>query len=663
MYYRHLIKPLCLIGNLICCSIIADSATPWQYYGGAPGGGHYSELNQITPSNVNQLKVAWIYHTDDMHKGGDGQAPTGFEATPIFFNKSLYFCTPHNMVIAVDPATGQQKWKFDPQVDRSIRPVEGTFVCRGVAAYTNSQLPAGQLCQQTIFAGTVDGRLMALDANTGQLCKNFGNQGIVNFKQDYMAPIPLSAAQMQALRIPGASVERIKKFQKAQGGSTSGPIVIGNKVVLGEAFDDNALQHMPAGVVQAFDAATGKPLWVFNSIPKGIQSYTGAGNAWGPLSADLQHNIIYIGTTSPSTDYYGADRKMPLPLTDAVIALNADTGEPIWHQQLVHHNLYDYELAAQPTLVNIYHAGIQQPVVIEALKTGMIFTFDQATGKPVFPITERAIPGSTIPGEQASPTQPAVMLPKPLLSRPLTSKDMWGITPLDRLWCQREFKKYDYNGLFTAPSTRGWVAFPFAGGGMNWGSVAYDPNSNLLIVNYSRVAQIDQLTLKADTEEGLKQQINHGVDAPMYGTPYVLYRKLFLSPLGIPCNAPPWGMLAAINMDTGKIVWQQPFGSVEKYGIDSPEKWGSPNMGGSMVTKSGLTFIGASMDRKFHAYNTWTGQLLWEAKLPSIANATPMTYDMNDKQYILIASGGGLGSPPNMIGDSVVAFALPDTAE
>lgn len=649
-------RSLLLSLTLTTTCAFAASSTQWSYYGGAPGGGHYSSLKQINTDNVSHLQKAWTYHTGDVSTKTHTSA-TAFEATPIFYHQTLYFCTPYNRVIALNPITGKAKWTFNPEIDQHAYPVEGVFVCRGVAAWTDPHTQEGQICHSRIIASTIDGRLFELDANTGHLCPGFGQKGMVNFREGAWNPLPLSDAQFRKIGIPQTLWGAMKEVEAAQGGSTSGPTVINGKIIIGSAMDDNVLTNMPDGVVRAYDATNGKLLWTFHTIPHNMQGKTGAGNVWGPISVDPKHNIVYVGTSTLSPDYWGGERIANIPYANALVALNANTGKPIWHFQTVHHDLYDYDLAAQPTLINIKKGNETIPAVVQPTKTGFLFTFNRLTGKPIFPIEEKPVPMTTAPGDQASPSQPYPVLPKPLIPLKLTADNMWGLTFLDRWICQRTFRKYRYEGLFTPASVQGSIEFPFTGGGINWGSVAFDPNSQLLITNFSRLAQI--VTLIPRTQYPAAQTLGANHTAPGFESPYALQRKLFMSPLGIPCTPPPWGVLAAIDMRTGQIKWEHPFGTVKKFGIHSLSAWGSPNTGGSLVTKGGLIFIGASIDNRFHAYDINTGKLLWETTLPAVAAAVPMTYQINGKQYIVVAAGGGMGTPNSMLGDSLVAYKLP----
>lgn len=632
-------------------------ASDWPAYGGQKGGGHYSSLTQITPDNVDKLKVAWIYHTGQVSDGSDGSQPTAFEATPILSEGVLYTCTPYNQILALNPINGKKIWLYDPKLDRKQPNSQGAFICRGVASWIDMNAPKNAVCRHRIFEVTVDGRLIGVDGKTGKLCHDFGNNGQVDLKKNFI--VPITTQNYQKYGVPKSHIQGVNKALQGQAGSSSAPVVINNLVVIGLSIGDNIMANMPDGVVRAYDTRTGKLVWSWNPIPQNLREKTGAANAWGPLSVDEKNNFVLVPTSSPSPDYYGGNRLLPMPYTDAVVALNANTGKPVWHFQTIHHDLFDYDLAAQPTAVTITQNNKKIPVVIEGTKLGFVFVLNRLTGKPIFPIEERVVPASTVPGEKASPTQPIPILPEPLLSKkPITADQIWGLTYFDRKWCLSKYKQARNDGLFTPPSLKGSLIFPFVGGGINWGGVAYNPKANLLVVNFSRLAYLITLVPRDQADPThLKKNVQY---APAYGTPYAIHREFFLSPLGIPCTAPPWGELAAIDLNTGKIRWRIPFGTVKKMGIRSFEHWGSPNMGGALTTASGLIFIGAAMDDRFRAYNIWTGQKLWETKLPAQAAATPMTYQINGKQYIVISAGGALRTFKSLLGDAIVAFTLPN---
>ena len=646
-------KLFCCLG-LMTSSVFAFATvqqTAWPTPTGNRGGQHYSSLNQITPANVDRLKKAWVFHTGDVSTKVKTENPTTFETTPVLYKKSLIFCTPFNRVIALNGATGKELWSYNPHLDLSRYYGQSYLICRGVALWKNR-----------VFTSAQDGRLIALDADTGQLVAGFGQNGVVDLNQG-VPNLNISPDQYAKLGVTPDVQPLAHKIIPVTYSST--PAVINNEIIVGSSMADNYYQNIAPGLVRTYNAETGQLLWTFNPIPKAYQNKIGAANTWAMIATDAKNQLVFIATSSPSIDYYGVNRKAPIPYSTALIALNAKTGKVVWSQQLVHHNIYDYDLAAQPTLATIPVKGQPTPVVIEATKTGFIFVFNRLNGKPVFPIVEQPVPASDIPGEVTSPTQPFPANPafRLLNGRVLNPSTAWGLTPLDRYWCKHKMESLRTDGLFTPASLKGSIAFPFSGGGVNWGGVAYDPNTQTLIANSSAAAQVVRLIPRAQADKigYSKQTDGPGSNlVPAYGSPYAMQRYIFTSPLGVPCNSPAWGNLTAINLATGKRLWQVPAGAVKKWlGIRTPSRWGSPTIGGTLVTGSGLIFIGAGLDARLHAYDLQTGKALWDTGLPAVASATPMTYSIDGKQYVVIAAGGGMGSPNNLLGDSLVAYTLP----
>ena len=622
----------------------------WPTPTGDRGGQHYSPLNQINVDNVHHLKQAWVYHTGDVSTQVKTENPTTFESTPVLYQKTLIFCTPFNRVIAVNGETGQAIWTYNPHLDLSRYYGQSYLLCRGVA-----------LWNKEIFTATQDGRLIALNAATGKPVLSFGTKGVVDL--DVGADLhPISPKDYAQLGVTEEGIPLIKNIIPVSYSSV--PAMIDDKIIVGSSMADNYDQNIAPGLVRAYDAVSGKLLWTFNPIPKQYQGKIGAANTWAMIATDAANHLVFIATSSPSVDYYGKDRKDPMPYSTALIALNENTGQVVWSQQLVHHNIYDYDLASQPTLATMTIQGKPTEVVIQATKMGFIFVFDRLTGKAIYPIVESAVPASDVPGEQASLTQPMPADPafRLLNDRVLNPSTAWGITPIDRAWCRKKLTQLRTDGMDTPISLKGSIEFPFSGGGVNWGGVAYDPNQQIIIANNSAVAQIIRLIPRAEADQiGYSKQTDGPGSSlvPAYGTPYAMQRYLFVSPLGIPCNAPPWGNLTAINLQTGQRLWQIPFGAVRKWGgIRSPSRWGSPTVGGVLVTGGGLIFIASGMDARVHAYNLQTGDPLWSQNLPAIGSATPMTYSINGKQYIVVAAGGGMGSPKSLLGDALIAYVL-----
>ena len=623
----------------------------WPAYGQDYGGSRYSLLTQINKANVKHLKVAWTYRTGDVSDGTDrargtkAAGPSAFEATPILADGTLYLCTPFNRVMALDPETSAGRWTYDPHVDLSIR-YANQLVCRGVSTWLDPDRTVGEPCRRRIFLGTNDARLIALDAATGNPCADFGKDGQVDLTR-------------------GVGSVRPGEYQV-----TSPPAVIYDLVVVGSAISDNQRVDAPGGVVRAFAARTGALRWSWDTAPPDLSPeapqekstyHLGTANAWSILSVDPERDLVFVPTGNTSPDFYGGERHGLDFYSSSVVALRASSGEVVWHFQTVHHDLWDYDVPAQPALITLHRGGVDIPAVAQITKVGHLFLLHRETGEPLFPVEERAVPQTTVPGEQTSPTQPFPTAPSALVPHALTPEDAWGLTFWDRGRCRERIAALRSEGVFTPPSLEGTVMFPGNIGGGNWSGVAFEPERGLLLVNTNNLPFVVRL-IPRERYEAERRAVKPSVEiAPQTGTPYGMTREPLLSPFGLPCNPPPWGKLAAIELATGKMRWEIPLGTGRDRPIPIPLRWGTPNFGGAITTAGGLVFIGAAMDNYLRAFDVDTGEELWKGRLPAGGQATPLTYRLheNGKQYVVIAAGGH-GRMGTTVGDSVVAFALPD---
>ena len=654
-----------LLPLLVCCARTTpiDYSGPtagWASWGGNEGGMRYTAATQITPANVTHLKVAWTYRigepsllpehpTDPAEIAGllaKGITPElkrmpALEATPILAEGRLYLCSSTNRVVALDPETGHELWSFDPTLDST----GGVLVlCRGVSYYHDANAAAGSTCASRIFTGTQDARLIALDAADGKPCADFGAGGTVDLK------------------------ERLGPMRPGDYGVTAPPAIAGDRVIVGGRLTEDMRTDMPAGVVRAFDAHSGALLWAWNSVPPQAEGVTADGtyrrstaNTWSVFSVDTQRNLVFIPTGNAQVGLYGSTRAGDGRdyYAASVVALDAATGKVVWHFQTVHHDLWDYDVPSQPVLFDFPTARGPVAAVAQPTKQGYLFILNRETGEPLVPVEERPAPQQwAVEGEQLAPTQPVPVNETYVLQRPkLTEDDMWGFTPWDRGKCRDLFRAKNYEGVFTAPSLKGSITYPDNLGVMNWGSAAIDPVRNLLVINTSHVATVAQLVPRAQADARFAKGEWLLAQA---GTPYAAQWTAMLSPWGAPCNKPPWGELVAIDLKNGKRLWQVPLGTTRD--LAPWPLWlkiGTPNIGGPLVTASGLTFIGAATDDFLRAFDNATGAELWKGRLPAGPQATPMTYRLTPegKQFVVIAAGGHKYMRTKL-GDYLVAFSL-----
>ena len=605
----------------------------WPAYGGDPGGTRYSALARITRENVAKLVVAWRYHTGE--PALDLARQPSLQVTPIVVDNVMYISTPLGKVMALEPATGREIWRYDARVNP--KGGYGDFASRGVATWVDTTLKPGAPCRRRIYIGTVDARLISIDAASGYACTTFGVEGTIGLRE--------------GLRIPPAFFAAYQV--------TSPPLVVNDLVITGAAVADNSRPAPASGEVRAFDARTGALRWTWHPIPQDPQdpaaaawrdssaARTGAANVWSIMVADEARDLIFVPTSSAAPDYYGALRPGDNRYANSIVALRASTGRMVWHFQTVHHDLWDYDNASPPALVTVARDGKSIPAVAQATKTGMLFFLHRETGEPVFPVEERKVPASTVAGEEASPTQPFTTVTPPLSPHRFTADQAFGGTPEGRAACRQMMSGLRNEGIFTPPSLEGTLAMPSNIGGAHWGGVAADNASGVVVVPVNRVAAVVQLIpaqgfdLAAARQES--SRLGQGYEYTlMEGTPYIMRRRLLLGPDQVPCTPPPFGALVAVSLRTGERVWESP--------LDTP------NLGGPIITAGKLVFMAGTLDRAFRAFDVDSGKELWKAPLPAGGRATPMTYESGGRQFVVIAAGGGneFGA-----GDAIVAYALP----
>ena len=617
----------------------------WHMYGGKDAS-QYSPLADITVANVDQLEVAWEHRSGDISDGSGDWAFSSLQVTPLVADGRLYYCTPFGRVFALDAETGRELWQFDPQI-KNKRSGMYPAVCRGVALWQDTGANREQSCSNRVIYGTRDAQLIALDANTGQPCEGFGNRGRVSLKE---------------------GIDGAKAWEYYP---TSPPYIQGDIAVIGASVPDNERSDVPSGVVRAFDVRSGKLAWAWEPVSPSYrqrhrnergqtQYHLGSPTVWAPVSGDPERGLIYIPTGNPAPDLYGGNRDGIDDFGSSTVALDAATGKLRWHFQTVHHDVWDYDVASQPTLFQLPDVGGGRPGLAQATKMGHVFLLDRETGEPLYPVEERPVPQNGVAGETLSPTQPFPTHPAPLhLPTKLTEQSMDGFLWFDRKACREEFAKYRSDGMFTPPTEQGSVLYPTTTGGINWGGVSVDPGNGLMLVNQMHMASVVQLLPRDEYDAG-----NYGPGYPleyypMAGTPYGVKRFPLMSPLGAPCNPRPWGSLTAIDLSSGETLWRKPLGTTR--GQAPWPFWfesGSPNIGGPLSTAGQLTFIGATSDGYFRAFDSRSGETVWQTRLPYTGNATPLSYRAREggRQFVVIAAGGHGWSEP---GDAIVAFALP----
>ena len=607
----------------------------WRSYGNDPGGMRYSSLDQINRSNVAQLQRAWTYHTGEiaLGLGEGGSRVAAFQSTPLAVDGVLYLSTPSNRVIAVDAETGAELWQYDPQAGTSRRRFQSH---RGVA-YWEGPSSNGKGVERRILFGTFDARLIALDAATGKPCPDFGSAGEVDLRKGVAENWPLSNY-----------------------GVTSPPAIYKNLVIMGAQAPEGPAKG-PSGDVRAFDARTGKLVWRFHTVPRpgepGHNTWEGDSwrertgvNVWSIMTVDVERGMIFLPIGSAAYDFYGADREGQNLYANSLVALNAATGKLVWHYQMVRHDIWDYDLPAHPNLITVRHNGRAIPAVAQVTKMGLVFVLDRRTGKPLFPVEEKATPQSKVPGEATWPTQPVPVKPPPLARHePLTREELSQVTPESKKYCAELFNQVVSGGLYTPAGPELTLWFPGTLGGATWSGASFDPKTGYLYVNVNEIGAIG----------AMKPQAAGAETAYRRSSPWGEYAR-FWDRNQYPCQRPPWGTLNAVNLNTGEIAWRAPLGQVDELAAEGAPPTGTLNLGGSIVTAGGLVFIGGASDSRFRAFDAQTGKELWAAKLDASGHATPITFQgkKSGRQFVVIAAGGG-GYFSKTYADALVAFALP----
>ncbi|WP_323028721.1 pyrroloquinoline quinone-dependent dehydrogenase [Castellaniella defragrans] len=614
----------------------AARAQEWDSFHGQLSAQKYSPLTQIDADNVARLKRVWQFHTGDVSDGTGDLPATVWSATPLFANDTLYISTPFYRVFALDPASGRVKWRFDSHSTLKAM-TQPALKTRGVAYWAARDPQPGQPCQKIVYLGTMDAQLFALDADTGRKCEGFGRHGVldINAQNTVHAKYPLSLLQP--------------------------PTVAGDHLLLGWAGKDWAYAQAPPGTLFSLDARTGRLEWTFHALNEEMSRVSGTANVWTAVSVDPQRGLVYVPVSSPSPNYWGGYWPDDVPLATSTTALDLETGKVVWSRQWVHHDVWDYDINAAPTLMDITVNGRRIPALMQSTKQGFLFVVNRETGEDVWPIEERPVPqgDGSVQGEHLSPTQPFPTRPAPLLDQS-RKPEVWAPADIAGAGeCSRLWDKLEYRGMYTPPTARGEgaLAYPDSAGGVQWGGVAFDPVGQTAVVNVSHIVQYVKLFDRKAYDEADSGAGNESGFAPQQGAPYGMRLEVALNWLGMPCWRPPYGELVALDMHTGEVKWRRPVGAAQKYGFFMPERWGSPTIGGPAVTAGGLVFIGGSMDAKVRAYSLKTGEELWsdQAQAPVVAN--PAVYSYHGREYVAFVAGGN-SIIKDQVGDQLVVYAL-----
>ena len=630
-----------------------ETGADWPAYGGTHHATRYSPLDQITPENVEDLELAWEFRTGDMPEEDD---PYSNQNTPLKIDDRLLLCSAMNQVIALDAATGLEIWRYDPGVSTDAIPYNAT--CRGLAFYEAPELAADELCAQRVLMNTLDARLIALDTQTGQLCPEFGTNGVVDLEEGIGRTVPGWYAP------------------------SSPPTIVRNIAVVHSQVRDGQRRDAPSGVVRGYDAETGEMAWAWDmgrpgekGLPPEGETYTrGTPNVWTIASGDDELGHVYLPHGVPAADYWGSDRsEAENTYSTALVALDVTTGEPAWHYQTVYYDVWDYDLGSQGTLIDFPTPDGPVPALVLPTKLAMFWIFDRRTGELLVEVEDRPVPQGGVEPEELSPVQPFVVDFPNALKPDLEERHMWGMTPLDQLWCRIQYRQSNYEGIYTPPSTDWWIQFPGYNGGSDWGGVAVDTERGIMVANYNNTAnrnrllereEVDELGIVPVDEPGYHENSPDDID-PQADIPYgVQVNAGWRVPLtGLLCTQPPYGGIMAIDLETREVLWDRPFGQARRdgpFGLPSflPIDIGTPNNAGSVVTASGLIFIAAATDDLIRAIDIDTGETLWRATLPAGGQAGPATYEVDGRQYLVINAGGHTFMETR-IGDYFLAYALP----
>ncbi len=616
-----------------------DTSAGWTAYGHDAGGSRFSPLAQIDTATVSRLRLAWVYRTGDLLRSRGR-----FEATPLLLGGTLFVSTPLGRVSALDPATGRERWTYDARV--AIGRDYGDLANRGVSAWRDPAARPRSACALRIFLATLDARLIALDAGTGAPCGGFGRQGQVDLGRDLRNP-PAFPGEYEV---------------------TSPPAVLGGLVIVGSSIGDNNRTDAPSGVVRAYDARTGVERWSWDPIPQrsGDPAYAtwrgpsahhaGAANVWSIMSADPARDLLFVPVGSASTDFYGGERLGADRYANSVVALRGSTGEVVWSFQVVHHDLWDYDVPAQPVAFTLVRGGTRVPALAVATKMGHLFILDRRTGRPLAPVREARVPSSDVSGEEASPTQPFPPPAYRFVSESLPAARAFGVTPASHAACERRIASLDSKGIFTPSSLRGAIHFPGHLGGFNWSGVSVDEGAGLLVAPVNQLAMVVTLIPRDSMRATRAAHPDAEINAQR-GTPFGMMRETLVGPDHLPCNPPPWGELVAFDLARGAVRWRAPLGDVP--GLEG-HGYGSPELGGVLLTAGGLAFVAGTLDRHLRAFAVASGRELWSASLPVGGHALPMTYLAGGRQYIVVSAGGHdrLTIGPPKLGDYLFAYAL-----